>query len=290
MRLSGLTAAVILLSSSISLAQHGAPSSPPPSPPPSAAPAPAPPPAPSPAPSAPVVHSAPSPPAPVSAPTSHVAPSVSASPIQGSSPRSPESHEARTAPVAVHAPEPESGRVTSEQNISDEGRIRPALRIGEKPPEEDREGKSPESNLRRPICNGENCKEPPKKPEPPQSDLRRPLCGRELCPCPPGQTAVNGCVVNPAYYQNQCQAGEFWNGSSCLQSQAQCANINGVLQNEIFELRAVRAEVQHHCSLDSNSPECRDAKIRQEDALLRYRQTLNSADPACRGGWAEDPL
>ena len=296
MRLSGLTLVVILLLSSISLAQHGAPSSPPPSSPPSSAPAPSPAPtpapvpapAPSPAPSVPAVHSVPSAPPPASIPASHIAPVVSAAPSPVSSPRSTESNEARTAPV-VHNPESDGGRVMPQQKVSEQGRISPALRIGEKPPEKDREGKRVESDLRRPVCHGENCKELAKKPEPAEPDLRRPVCQKEVCPCPAGQTPVTGgCVAIPVY--NQCQAGELWNGSSCFPSPAECASINGSLQNSIFELRSVRAQVQQACSQNSNSAECEDARIREQQALERYRQILNGADPACRGGWVEDPL
>jgi hypothetical protein len=294
MRISGLTLAAIVLLSSVSFAQHGAPSSPPPppstapTPAPSPAPTPAPPPAPSPAPSATVVHSAPSSPAPASIPASHIAPVVSAVPSPVSSPRSTESNEARTAPV-VHNPESDSGRVMPQQKVSDEGKITPALRIGEKPPEKDREGKPAESNLRRPICNGENCQETAKKPETPQPGLRRPLCQKEVCPCPAGQTAVKGgCVAIPVY--NQCQSGELWNGSSCFPSQAQCASINASLQTSIAELRSVRAQVQQACSQNSSSTECEDARIREKQTVDRYRQVLNGADPACRGGWTEDPL
>jgi len=295
MRLSSLTLAVVLLLSSFSFAQHGAPSSPAPSPAPVAAPAPPPPPpppppapAPSPAPAPPSVShtSMPSAPAP-SIPVTHIAPIVNSSSAP-SAPRAPESNSVRPAPVGHN---PEAGRVTSEQKVSEEGRIVPALRVGEKPPEREPEKKLPESNLRRPICHGENCQESAKKPEPPDSDLRRPVCGKGPCPCPAGQVAgKGGCVVSQSQAFNQCQPGQSWNGANCSTILAECANVNAMLQTAIFELRSLRTEARNTCMQNPNSSACQDAQIREQDALLRYRDLLNSADPACRGGWSWDPL
>jgi hypothetical protein len=297
MRLSSLTLAAVLLLASVSFAQHSTSSAPPASPTPSPAPSPAPPPAPSPAPastsasssaaaSATVSHSgAPSAPAPASVSASHIAPAVSSPSSSVSGSRSVELNSARNAPGA-HAPD--AGRVVPEQKVSDDGRIVPALRIGEKPPTKERVEKPAEPSLRRPICNSQPCKEAARKPEPPESDLRRPVCLKGPCPCPQGQVAgTGGCVVTQDY--NQCQPGELWNGTSCFPSAAQCAGVNAMLQTEIAQLRTVRVQVRYACSQNSSSTECEDAKMREQAALQGYRILLDGADPACRVGWSEDP-
>ncbi len=303
MRLSSLIFAVVLLFSSLSFAQHSTATSPAPSPAPAAAPPAAPPPAaaaPSAAPSAPSVShtSMPSSPAPTSMPVSHSAPVVNSSPATSSS-RSSESNTVRSAPAA-HTPEPE--RVQPSQRVSDEGRIVPALRIGEKPPEKAPEKKSPESDLRRPVCNGENCKEPVKKPEPAESDLRRPVCLNGHCPCTQQQAAgKENCgttpVINPG---PQCPGGKGWNGTACVDYGAgasvcppgeirngascepDCSAVRGLAQSRVPDVRSARQQRDGVCRNDPSGTECGQADGHYQAVLNEYRNIWASAPIGCQ--------
>jgi hypothetical protein len=306
MRLSSLSLAVILLFSSVVFAQHAtpsaAPSAPPPSPTPSAAPSPAP--APNPAPTAPspppsftpsasVSHNAPpSNPTP-SAPVSHVEPSATPSPSHGFSATSTDSNSGRIAPV-VRTPESDARRVIPEQKVPDEGRIVPAPRIGENPPE-----KAPrpgEPDVQRRICRGASCPEPQTKPD--ESDLRHRICLNGPCTCPAGQTSTKGgcapvavveqcqpgqvwnggaCVASP-----QCQAGEYWNGANCSVSSVECAGLNGRAAILIAELQSLSSRVRQACSDDPVGQDCMARKQEQEGAVQRYRMLLSEASAVCR--------
>lgn len=309
MRLSSLSPAVILLLSTFAFAQHTAssnPSSPPPSPPPSAAPSPvhssSPAPAPSPAPSIP--HSSPpSTPAPSTAPVNHIAPSSTSFGNHSSGPAT--SEPSRTAPVA-HVPESNTGRVTSGERITGEGRIVPAPRIGEGPPEKIMPG---DPSLRKRICVDGPCEEPRKEPTPPASDLRRRICLNGPCTCPAGETASKGgCVASstvnneneqcgPGQVWNggscvvstQCPAGENWNGANCATSSAECASIGGRAAILTSELRSISARVREACSQQPSGDECMARKSEQQGALQRYQMLLNEAGPTCRTG-LPDPL
>ena len=308
MRLSSLSLAAILLLSSVVFAQHhepSAPSSPPPSPPPSAAPSPAPSPAPSAAPSAStnsaasssssasVSHtSAPSAPPPAtSAPQSHIAPSAAPVTSHVSTSISTESSVSRVAPAA-HTPVSDMERVIPDTKIGGEGKIAPAPRIGENPPEKEREVRPGQSDLRRPICAGGACKEPAPKPAPPDSDLRRPICLNENCRCPAGQTASKGgCVAGPANpLPEQCQPGAWWNGGSCVPSPAECSGISGRAEILLNELRSLSAQVQDACSHEPSGSECVDLKARREQDLEQYRILQNEGTPDCRARLPEPPL
>lgn len=299
MRLSGLTLAVVLLFSSLSFAQHSAATSPAPSPAPAAAPSPAthsaPAAAPSAASSAPSVShtSMPSAPASASMPVSHSAPVVNSSPAMSNS-RSVESNAVRTAPAA-HAPEPE--RVRPSQKISDEGRVVPALRIGEKPPERAPEKNPPESNLRRPICQGENCKEPVKRPEPPESDLRRPVCLNGHCPCTQQQAAgKEGCATAVVTPDTSCAPGSSWNGSSCIESsvcpagqvrrgascEPDCSMVTALAQSRVPDVRSARQRRDEACRQNPSGTDCAESDGRYQATLNEYRNIWASAPIGCQ--------
>ena len=302
MRLSSLLVAAVLLFSSIAFAQHhDAPSAPAPS----SAPAPAPSapipspatPAPvSPAPAATESHvSAPSAAA-ASIPENHGAPSVSFSNHTSTSVSSGMNSE-RSTPVP-HAAESDS-RITPERKISGENKIVSAPRVGEESADKERTTKPAESDLRRRICDGGPCKEPTPKPTPAESDLRRP-CLKEPCTCSPGRTLTKGgCVTTVVDNSGQCQAGQVWNGGSCLgavqcpanaywngvnctPNGAECATINSRAAADINELRGLRARTREACSQDPSGQECSDLTQELDGATLRYRMLLNEASPTCR--------
>ena len=308
MRLSSLSLATVLLFSSIVFAQHtsSAPSSPPPSPAPSAAPAPAPPPAPAPAPSAPpspapsaapsvapsvnLPHtSAPSAPPSVSAPAIHVAPGAGSSTNHVSGSTSAESSSSRVAPVAH---EPESQRVIPVQKVGGEDRIKPEPRIGENPPEQEREAK-PQPDLRHRVCLDGPCKETTSKPEPAEADLRHRVCLNGPCTCPAGQTATNrGCVVTSEANEavNQCPLGQVRDGGVCIGAPVECSSFSSRAEILLSELRSLREQIQDVCSRDPSGTECADLKARRDDALLRYRALQNEATPNCRTWLIEPPI
>ena len=319
MRLSSLSLAALLLSSSIVFAQHhesgSAPSA-------SSSPASSPAPSPSPAPStasssaSSISHSnASSPPAPVTAPASHSPTSMSSSPSQGSAARSSESNSNRIM-LGSHQVENDSHRVIPDQKISGSEKIVPALRIGEKPPEKTHESKPAEPDLRRRICENGPCKEPPPARKPVESDLRRRICIEEACQCPPGQIASKGgCVANTSRNSEpvvdnslasmcpadelwngvscipnrQCQPGEFWNGANCMPSSSQCAGIEARAATLVNELRGIKAEIQQACSQNPPAPDCEGSKLSQQGALQRYQMLLTEAGPNCQTGLL-DPL
>ena len=332
MRLSSLSIAAVLLFSSIAFAQHheggSAPSAPPPSPPPAAAPSPAPPPpppppAPSPAPSfsnsAPSVShsSAPSSvPAP-SIPERHAAPtpSPSSGPVSGTV--KSDSNPEPTAPVA-HTPEAE--RVIPAEKISGEDKIVSAPRVGEHPPEKDRETKPEDSVLRRRVCEGEACKEPVAKPGPPESDLRRRICVNGSCGCPAGQTASkNGCVTTGSTPETHCQPGTVWNGTACATNACQSGMVwNGTTcvpngqcvageiwngsrcsancsiaftesQHLIVELRSLRQKRDEACQQDPGGPPCLELSGSYSTTKGEYLNLWTAAPSECRVTVLPDP-
>jgi hypothetical protein len=300
MRLSSLSIAAVLLFSSIAFAQHhDTPSAPAPSPAPSAAPAPTPPPsAPSPAAASPshaATESHVSAPA-ASIPENHSAPSVSLSNHTSTSVSNNLNSE-RATPVP-HAAESDS-RIVPERKISGEDKIVSAPRVGEESADKESATKPAESNLRRRICDDGPCKEPAPKRTPAESDLRRP-CLKEPCTCSSGQTLTKGgCVTTVVNNSGQCQAGQVWNGGSCLApvhcpandywngvnctpNGAECATINSRASVDINELRGLKGRTQQACSQDPSGQECSDLTQELSGATLRYRMLLNEASPTCR--------
>jgi hypothetical protein len=189
---------------------------------------------------------------------------------------------------------PASGgeRVIPDNKITAEDKIAPAARIGETSPEKERVAKPGDPDLRRRICEGSACKEPAPKPEPPESDLRHRICPGGVCRCPAGETAgKTGCTPAAQNQQAfQCPAGSWWNGGACIASPRECASFTGRAELLLNELRSLDAEVRNACSNDPSSTECRDAKIRRDEALQRYRMLQNEASQECRGLLPEPPL
>src|SRR5258708_10204747 len=295
MRLSGLSVAPILLLTSSLFGQHTPSAPPPPAPAPSVSSSSSS----STASSASATHySAPSPspsssPSPVSVPASHASASSSSSPPAAShvsvSP-SNSSMSSGKAPSPARSPESGSQRVISEEKIDGtEGRIVPAKRIGENPPEKEREAKPADPDLRRRICDNGPCKEPVVKPQP-ESDLRRRVCVNGTCGCPAGQVAGKGGCVAPAAEARaqQCEVGASWNGASCVYTQTECAGITGQAAALAAELRSIQAEMQAACFNDPSSQECYNANRHLEEARLRYRMLLNGAPSECRRGLADE--
>jgi hypothetical protein len=297
---SGLSLAAVLLFTSTVFAQHheaSAPSSPPSSPAPSAAPSPAPVPAPAPAPSAPA-----------SASVSHG--SEASAPVSA---RAPESHIESGGAVAVHvsgptspqsgaitaAPKSDAERVIPSNKVSNDDKLAPTPRIGERVPDKERLVKPEDPDLRRRICTGGDCKEPVLKANPPQSDLRHRICPGGVCHCPPGQTAgKGGCVAtstdNQSGYQNQyqtqCPAGQWWNGTNCTSPAIGCVNATSRAELLLNELRSLAVQVRDTCTNNSTSAECDDATMRRDQTLQQYRMLQNEATPDCRAQLPEPPL
>ncbi len=301
MRLSSLgfrfsLAAVLLFSTTVFAQRHeaSAPSSPPPSPARSAAssPAPAPSPSPAPAPSAPasvsVTHSEVSAPVSARAPESHIESGSSAgSRVSGSTITQSSSITA--------APKSDAERVSPANRISNDDKVAPTTRVGETSPEKERVAKPVEPDLRRRICMGSDCKETGIKANPPQSDLRHRICPGGVCRCPPGETAgKGGCVTTPVVnqpaYQNQCGAGQWWNGTSCTSPAIGCVNITSRAELLLSELRTLAVQVRDACTNDPMSGECSDATMRRDEAVQRYRMLQNEATPDCRAQLPEPPL
>ena len=169
------------------------------------------------------------------------------------------------------------------------------------------EPKPTESDLRKPVCKGEDCKKP--APEPPgtsalvESDLRRPVCKGKACACPPGevQGKNRGCVAAPtnnspcavgqvcADSAHQCSANAYWNGTTCVARQTDCATINARAASMASEVRAARAQMQSACSNDSSAQKCGGEKQNYDGAVERYRMLMNAAPANCRS-LVPDPL
>ncbi len=307
MRLSSLAVAVILLFSSVVLAQHSStsstPSSPVPSPAPAAAPS-SPPPAPAPSPSpsasssaassASAFHSsAPSSPSPASIPASHSSPMPSSSASHASGSSSSNGSEVRTASP------------TRSPTISNEGRIASSPRVGEIQPakekeEKEKDRKAPEPDLRRRICTNGACKEP--EPNPEQGDLRRRICTNGPCPCHAGQSSgKNGnCVATAASAKSApaCQANEFWNGNSCMagnrcqageswngfecSTPGQCAMFSSRASLLAMDARSAHRDMEAACNNDPYGQQCMLSTQSYDSALLSYQMLLNEAPVSCR--------
>jgi hypothetical protein len=169
------------------------------------------------------------------------------------------------------------------------------------------EAKPTESDLRAPVCKGKDCKEPaPKLPETAtlvESDLRRPVCKGKACACPPGevQEKNGGCISAPANNSacaagqvcgvsaHQCSANTYWNGTSCVVRQADCATINARAASLANEVRAAKTQIESACSNNSPAPECSSVKQNYDGAVERYRMLMNEAPGNCRS-LALDPL
>ena len=191
-------------------------------------------------------------------------------------------------------------RVISDHRISGESRIVGAPRIGENPPEREKEGekKPAESDLRKHICLTGPCKEPAPPPVAPESDLRKHICLNGPCTCPAGQTATkNGCVSNVVNNVAGCQAGQYWNGSacqistacapglywngySCVMSAAECASFNARADGLIAELHALRARLEQSCG-NPPSQDCDAAKLERAGTRQRYEMLLTEGNPRC---------
>jgi hypothetical protein len=183
--------------------------------------------------------------------------------------------------------------VIPNDRITAQDKIAPAARIGETAPEKERVAKPGDPDLRRRICEDSACKEPAPKPEPPESDLRHPICPGGVCRCPAGETVGKGGCTAPAAQNQQafqCPAGSWWNGGACIPSPRECASFTGRAELLLNELRSLEAEVRNVCSNDPSSTECRDAKIRRDEALQRYRMLQNETSQECRGLLPEPPL
>jgi hypothetical protein len=289
MRLSGLSAAAVLLLTSALCAQHtaSAPSTPPPTPAPSVAVStPAPPPPPPPPPSAPppsvsssaatsasASHVSSPSPSPVSAPVFHSSPSPSSTPAP--------SH------VSVNSP---SSSVSSTKALSPEqASDSAARRVDTDQTDKNRQSKV-DSDLRRRECLNGACKEEPQAKSEPESNLRRRVCVNGTCPCGPGEpVGKNGCVA-PAEQARaqQCQVGATWNGTSCEQSTADCGAVRGQAATLAAELRSIKAEMQAGCDNDPSGSECENAKVRMEEARQRYRMLINGASAQCRAGLPDE--
>jgi len=298
MRLSGLSAVVVLILSPFVFAQHhDTPSAPPPPPPPPAhveapTPSPAPTPAPSPSPS----FSSSS--APVAAPAHTSAPSASmgatnpqprVAPSEVFVPNSPKEDFNAPRSEAVRVPATNAERVVSADKISGESRIVGSARVGGKPPEEPKP-KPTEPDLRHRICPGGSCKEPEPKPGPPESDLRHRICLNGPCTCPPGQTmSKKGCVATTADNETSqaCGAGQYWNGSACAFSAAECSSLNSRASGVVGELYNLRARVEQACRPAPSSQECAEAKLERDGAIQRYRMLLTEGPSRCAGAFPD---
>jgi hypothetical protein len=181
-----------------------------------------------------------------------------------------------------------------EPNSGSEGRIVGSPRIGEAPPEREKEkgGKLPESDLRR-------RKEP--EPAPGEADLRRRVCANGPCACPPGQSAGKNGSCGPTAAVNtastcqpnetwnggactvvkQCQSGESWNGVECVNF-AQCASYSSRAEMLAVEARGIRNQSDAACSQDPLAQDCMRLRQSHEGAVQRYRMLLNEAPLSCR--------
>lgn len=168
------------------------------------------------------------------------------------------------------------------------------------------EPKPTEADLRKPVCKGEDCKKP--APEPAEtsalveSELRRPVCKGKACACPPGevQGKNGGCVAAPtnnsacavgqicADSAHQCSANAYWNGTTCVEHQADCATINARAASVASEVRAAKAQMQSACS-NRSAQECSGEKQNYDAAVERYRMLMNAAPANCRS-LVPDPL
>jgi hypothetical protein len=306
MRLSGLCLAFVLLSISLSFAQHheagSSSSAPASSPAPSPAPSFSPPPS-SPAPS--MMHSAPSAPAPVSIPETHFAPTPSASPSPThnsmSSTPSQNAPEIKPQPGATQNPaakSPSTGKIVSDDRTVET----PAVK------------KPAESYLRHPVCPGGVCPEGAKlqNAQTSEDSLRRCI----LCKCPPGESpGKGGCVANPTNptkTQTPCAAGNSWNGSSCVPTNevcqagqswdgARCATTtctagkilrNGACMDDcsvfnarsagaIEDVRSARRDRDDACRLGPTSPACQLADAHYQNMVAEYRLLLGGASAEC---------
>jgi len=308
MRLS--TSFLILLASTFVLAQHhdsGSAPAPAPAPSPSHSSAPTSP-APSPAPSfssgatsspnsvhnsAPTAASSP----PVVAPSHTTAPAGTPG-FAGSNTKVPEMSAGKS---PAHAPEPTS-RIVPGEKVSGESRVSPQ-KIGENPPEKERDGKA-DPELRRRICLQGPCETATKPAAPPDSDLRHRICLSGHCNCGAGQVmGKNGCVAGQQTVVQQehtpCQPGQSWNGFSCSETLScpasqhwdgtrcvpyggQCANIDARAETMISELRALKARVTETCGQTPSGDECMASKEQLAGARQRYEMLLTEASAECR--------
>jgi len=314
MRLSGLSAFVVLILSSFVFAQHhDTPSAPPPP----HVEAPTPSPAPASGPSAPSAsRSFSSSPAPVATPSHTSEPSASmgasspqphVAPSEVSVPNS--AREDFNAPKSedVRGPMTNSERVVPVERISGDNRVVGSARVGEKPTEEPKP-KPPEPDLRHRICPGGSCKEPEPKPGPPESDLRHRICLNGPCTCPSGQTmSKNGCVATIVTNETpqacgagqfwngfscvgsspQCAQGQYWSGAACLFSAAECASLNSRASAVAGELYNLRARVEQACRPAPSSQECAEAKVERDGAIQRYRMLLTEGPSRCAGAFPD---
>ena len=301
MRLSGLSVVAVLILTPLVFAQHhDTPSAPPPPPPPPPhVEAPTPSPAPTPAPSAP----SPSPSfssnaAPAATPSHTSAPSTSmgapnpqphVATSEISVPNSPKEDSNAPKSEAVRAPMTNVERVIPAEKISGESRIVGSARVGEKPPEE-LKPKPGDPDLRHRICPGGPCKEPEPKPAPPESDLRHRICLNGPCTCPPGQAMrKNGCVATTVNNvpPEACGAGQYWNGSACVFSAAECSSLNGRASVVVGELYGLRARVEQACRPAPSSQECAEAKLERDGAIQRYRMALTGGPSTCAAAFPD---
>lgn len=142
---------------------------------------------------------------------------------------------------------------------------------------------------------------PLRKSKPVESaELRRPPCRKEPCAvCPPGESPTKGGCVAPVVANNQCEAGQTWNGSACagngvcrpgevwngvacVANGQNCATLAARAEVMGNELRGIRSEMERVCRQDPNGAQCRELTSERDGAVLRYRSLLNEAPVGCR--------
>jgi len=314
MRLSTVSILVVLLVSSVAVAQHhetgSAPSVPSPSPAPSPAPSFSPP-----ASSAPSIsHSAPNAPAPVSAPAMHNAPSSSSSPMHSAMPaNSTMSNSVRIAPESrrqsdtdgnVPAKSPTPSKISSDDHAPQTPAVKRPV----------------EFDLRHRICAGGKCPDAAseaQRAQPPQDDALR-HCLTAECKCPPGQSpGKGGCVSNPpnppVTKNGTCSAGTAWNGSSCVSTNEicpagqswdgmrctiascpagkvlragacmeDCTLTNAQAYAKIPDVQSARRERDDACRQGLGTSQCLQADGHYQNVLAEYRMLWAAAPAECR--------
>ena len=316
MRLSIVSILVVLLVSSVAVAQHhetgSAPSAPSPSPAPSPAPSFSPP-----ASSAPSIsHSAPSVPAPASAPVIHSAPapSPSPSPMHNSMPSSSTtSNSVRSAPEL-------KPRSDAAGNISAKSPAENKVESDDRPSQSPAIRRPAESDLRHRVCAGGRCPDTASEVQyakPPQDDALR-HCLTAECKCPPGQSpGKGGCVANPTNppvtKNGTCSAGTAWNGSSCVSTNEicpagqswdgirctiascpagkvlragacmeDCTITNAQAYAKIPDVQGARRDRDDACRQGLGTSQCLQADGHYQNVLAEYRMFWAASSAECR--------
>lgn len=123
---------------------------------------------------------------------------------------------------------------------------------------------------------------PFRKPEPrPVLDLRRRICFGGPChPCPVGVGSKGGCstglVTHPASYFNPCSGWEMWRGSSCVANThflGDCSGLRMAYERQLQRLQAGDTELRQACAAGV-SLQCDElsAKWQSQSSLVRALQ------------------